>query len=224
MARYIPALRFDAMTRFYDPIVAATTRERRFKSMLVEQVGLQPGQRLLDVGCGTATLTLMLKRACPRAEVVGLDADPVALGIAHRKAARAGLAIELREGMAQAPGVPDASFDHVTASLVFHHLDAAGKASALAAILRALVPGGALHIADWGRAHDPLMRLMFLGVQLLDGFATTTDHVRGRLPDYLRRAGFVEVEETRRLRTPMGTIALYRGRRPPAAQAARAHA
>jgi SAM-dependent methyltransferase len=214
MARYIPALRFDALTRLYDPIVAATTRERRFKSMLVEQVGLRPGQRLLDVGCGTATLTLMLKRACPDSEVIGLDGDPATLVIARRKADAAGLAIELREGMSWALGVPDESFDRVTSSLMFHHLDRAAKMSTLASMLRALKPGGELHVADWGRAHDPLMRIAFLGVQLLDGFATTTDSVRGRLPEYIRRAGFVDVEETRRLRTPLGTIALYRAHRP----------
>jgi len=215
MTRYIPALRFDVMTRFYDPIVALTTRERRFKAMLVEQIELRTGQRLLDVGCGTGTLMLMLKRACPGAEIVGLDGDPAALAIARRKAEAAGLAIELREGMSWAPGEPDESFDHVTSSLFFHHLDHEGKARTLDAVLRVLRPGGELHVADWGRAHDPLMRAAFLGVQLLDGFGTTAANVRGELPGYIRGAGFVDVEETRRLRTPMGTIALYRARRAP---------
>jgi hypothetical protein len=81
-------------------------------------------------------------------------------------------------------------------------------------MLRALKPGGELHIADWGRPHDPIMRFAFLGVQLLDGFATTADNVRGKLPEYMARAGFVGVAETQRLRTPFGTIALYRARHP----------
>jgi ubiquinone/menaquinone biosynthesis C-methylase UbiE len=210
MGRFIPALRFEALTRFYDPIVAATTRERRFKTALVEQVGLQPGQRLLDVGCGTGTLTLMLKRSSPDSTVVGLDGDPKTLEIARVKARDAGLELELREGMSWNLGVPYASFDHVTSSLLFHHLDFDAKLCSLSSALRALKPGGELHIADWGRAHDPLMRIAFVGVQLLDGFATTTDNVRGRLPELIERAGFQDVAETARFRTPLGTMSLYR--------------
>jgi hypothetical protein len=58
------------------------------------------------------------------------------------------------------------------------------------------------------------MRLAFLGVQLLDGFSTTSDNVRGLLPHFITRAGFHSVEETSRMRTPLGTISLYRALRP----------
>lgn len=101
--------------------------------------------------------------------------------------------------------------------LVLHHLDRASKRRALDAMRVMLKPGGQLHIADWGRAHDPLMQFAFLGVQLLDGFATTADHVRGHLPELIRGAGFEQVEETTRLMTPLGTISLfhaYRSREP----------
>jgi ubiquinone/menaquinone biosynthesis C-methylase UbiE len=77
----------------------------------------------LDVGCGTGTLTIMLKQSCPDGEVVGLDGDPKTLAMARRKAAHAGLTIEWREGMSWALGVPDHSFEHVTSSLLLHHLD-----------------------------------------------------------------------------------------------------
>lgn len=218
MARFIPALRFDALTRFYDPVVAATTRERTFKRRLVEQVALQPGQRLLDVGCGTGTLTLLLKQSSPAAEVVGLDGDPKTLAMARRKAEQAGASIEWREGMSWALGVPDQSFDHITSSLLLHHLDFDGKMTTLTAMRRALKAGGTLHIADWGRAHDVLMRAAFIGVQLLDGFKTTSDNVRGKLPEYIARAGFEHVEETARLRTPLGSVSLYRAPNPTAAR------
>jgi hypothetical protein len=54
----------------------------------------------------------------------------------------------------------------------------------LSPMRRALKPGGTLHIADWGRAHDPFMRVAFVGVQLLDGFETTRDNVRVKLLEY----------------------------------------
>jgi ubiquinone/menaquinone biosynthesis C-methylase UbiE len=95
-------------------------------------------------------LTLMLKRSCPEAEVVGLDGDPAALAIARRKADDASLEIELRERMSWSLGVPDESFDRITSSLLLHHLDHAGKMRTLGSMYRALKPGGELHIADWG--------------------------------------------------------------------------
>ena len=79
--------------------------------------------------------------------------------------------------------------------------------------MRALRSDGELHIADWGRAHGIGMRLAFVGLQLLDGFATTNDSVTGKLPAFLREAAVRDVEETQRLRTSLGTMSLYRARR-----------
>jgi hypothetical protein len=62
--------------------------------------------------------------------------------------------------------------------------------------MRVLKPGGELHIADWGKARSKLERLSYLSVQLLDGFETTTDNIRGRLPAFIRAAGFGDVGET----------------------------
>ena len=211
---FIPALRFDWLTRFYDPIVRAMLREDAVKGRLVDQIGLRPGQRVLDLGCGTATLTLMLAKACPAAEVVGLDGDPRALAIGRDKVAHAGSTVELREGMVQDPPFPAASFDRVVSSLVFHHLDAATKRAALARARDLLHPGGELHVLDWGRAGSALMRVAFLPVQLLDGFRTTGDNVRGRLPEMIAEAGFDDVIETHRERTMLGILSLYRAVRP----------
>lgn len=74
--RSLPALRFYWLTSCYDPLVRLTTRERRFKRDLIAQIGATPGQRVLDVGCGSATLALALKREQPLALISGLDADP----------------------------------------------------------------------------------------------------------------------------------------------------
>lgn len=213
-ARYIPALRFDWLTRFYDPLLRATLKEEKVKRRLVDQVALRPGHRVLDLGCGTATLTMMLAEACPEADVVGLDGDVRVLGLARAKIARAGLRIALHEGMAFDPPFPPGSFDRVVSSLVFHHLDTADKRRTLARAFELLRPGGELHIADWGRAGGPLMRIAFLMVQLLDGFRTTSDNVRGRLPALVAEAGFDAVEETHRERTLFGTLSIYRAVRP----------
>lgn len=62
-------------------------RERRFKPALVRQAAIRAGHRVLDLGCGTAALTILAKRAHADAEFVGVvgdDAKVPALGEAHR--------------------------------------------------------------------------------------------------------------------------------------------
>ncbi len=97
---YIPALRFHSLTRSFDTVLASTLKEEKFKSLLARQANVQPGDRVLDVGCGTGTLAVLLKQAVPEAHVVGVDADRAALDIARKKATEAQVEIELHEALA----------------------------------------------------------------------------------------------------------------------------
>ncbi len=211
---YVPALGFRWLTPLYDPVLRLMLKEDKFKALLVQQVGLLPGHQVLDLGCGTATLTIMLKEACPKATIVGLDADPKVLEIARGKIEGAGVEVELHEGLASDPPFGSDSFDRVVSSLVFHHLSTENKCLALSKARDLLTPGGELHIADWGEAQNLLMRFAFLGVQLLDGFETTSDSVQGRLLPLLAQAGFRSVSETHREMTILGTLSLYRATSP----------
>ncbi|MBI4463665.1 MAG: methyltransferase domain-containing protein [Acidobacteria bacterium] len=211
--QYIPALRYHGLTPLYDSILRGTMRETLFKRRLIEQARIEKGHRILDLGCGTATLTLLVRQTCPKAEVVGLDPDAGILGIARAKAARAGLHIALHRAMAYALPYADDSFDRVLSSLVFHHLSTLDKRRALREVLRVLRPGGELHIADWGKPQNVLLRAAFLLIQFLDGFETTADNVRGLLPELIRAAGFHEVRVSACYFTPFGTLCLYQAQK-----------
>jgi ubiquinone/menaquinone biosynthesis C-methylase UbiE len=208
-ARYIPALSFRLLTRLYDPFVGLLLRDTAFKRQLVEQARIGPGQRVLDLGCGTATLSLLIKRRQPDAEVVGIDPDPAVLAIARAKAAGAGEAIALDEGSATALPYPDGSFDRVLSSLVFHHLTRADKFQAAREVARVLRPGGEFHVADFGWPHT---RVMALIAQIIGRLEHAHDNVRGRLPEIFRRSGFEDVQITDRSSTLFGTLTFYAAR------------
>lgn len=203
---FVPALGWHWLTRLYDPLVALTMREGALKQQLVEQVGLRPGQVVLDFGCGTGTLAILLKRACPGARVVGLDADPTVLALARRKIDAAGLDIELRQGFLTGDTFPSASFDRVVSTLVLHHLTRAER-DAVLALLRALLrPGGELHVADFGPPRSRWARLINHAFRHFDGAARTADNLGGRLPGQVSAAGFTTVAVVGHRATPFGTV------------------
>ena len=207
---YLPALRFHALTRVYDPLVRLTTREDHFKRMLVEQAAPGAGRRVLDLGCGTGTLAILVKRTQPYADVAGLDADPEMLERASSKAAEAGVEIEFDEGYSTALPYDDESVDLVLSTLFFHHLDPEPKRQTVEEIARVLRPGGRLHVADWGKPSDPAMAVASLGIRTFDGFSNTRDNFSGKLPEIFERNGLTRAEQTGSLRTVFGTLALYR--------------
>ncbi len=211
--RYIPALGHDTLTRFYDPLLRRTLHEAGFKRRLLKQAGIRPGHRVLDLGCGTATLTLLIRQTHPQAQVTGVDGDPKVLRIAKDKAERAGVSLNLHRAMAFRLPYADGSFDRVLSTLLFHHLGPEEKRQTLREVWRVLGPAGELHIADWGKAEDWKMRMAFLIVQCIDGFKTTSENARGALPELLRQAGFADVREFERRRTVCGTLSLYQGKK-----------
>lgn len=207
---YIPALRFNWLTKLYNPLVAFTMPEAKFKKALIEQAHIEPNHRVLDFGVGTATLSLMIKDTNPLSEVNGVDVDEKILTIAEKKIKKAKAKIFITKYDGVKLPYADISFDRVLTSLVFHHLTAEQKHNSLKEIKRVLKPNGELHIADWGKASSVLMRSLFFFVQLLDGFKTTNDNVKGLLPAYIENAGFKKVEIKKNYSTIFGTLTLYK--------------
>jgi ubiquinone/menaquinone biosynthesis C-methylase UbiE len=144
---YVPAFGKDFLLPFFDPFVKLLGADR-VRCKLLDEARVQPGHRLLDMGCGTGTFAIAIKRRYPDVQMVGLDPDPKALARGRRKAAHAAVCLQLDRGFAEALPYVDGSFDRVFSTLTLHHLPICVKRSALREARRVLKPGGSLHVVD----------------------------------------------------------------------------
>jgi ubiquinone/menaquinone biosynthesis C-methylase UbiE len=133
----------------YDPITqyVLPPSESMVRQALIDCLHSQ-SRRILDLGCGTGSTTLLLKQAFPDAEVIGVDLSPYMLVVADDKARKAGLQIHFQQANAEQTGFPDASFDLVTASLLFHETPPAISVTVLRECFRLLTVGGEVAILD----------------------------------------------------------------------------
>lgn len=137
----------------YDLLVALVTfgRERVFRENILRLARLQPGQSILDVGCGTGSLAIAAKRRLgATGQMRGVDASPEMLARARKKAKRAGLEIEFTEAFAQQLPFADAQFDRVLSTVMLHHLPSGARAECAREMRRVLKPGGHMLVVDFG--------------------------------------------------------------------------
>jgi trans-aconitate methyltransferase len=213
---FTPALGHHWLTPAYDTAIALLTRERRWRNALIRQIAPRAKEVVADVGCGTGTLAVMLKRHAPSVSVFGFDPDPEILDRAERKARASGTIVNFTHATMDDIGAKLKSVHpaHVVSSLVFHQVPLAAKRDLLAAIFGALSTGGQLHVADYGWQRTAAMRLGFRIVQSLDGSAETQPNADGCMPVLMRQAGFKHVVETSVIPTLTGSISLYRAIKP----------
>lgn len=208
-APYTPALGYSRLTPVYDLVLRLSTRERTWRKQLLEQVRPQDGEAILDVGCGTGTFAILCKQRAPRARVVGLDPDPQVLAIAAEKARRAGVEVEWVRGYAHDAARYDGAFDAAVSSLMFHQVHCEDKRAGVEAMLKAVRPGGEIHIADYCRQPDWLMRTLFRLVQSLDGHETTQPNADGAVERLLSEHMDSPARPSSVIRTPTGAISLF---------------
>lgn len=208
---YTPPLGYKALTPFYDLVIRYLTRESAWRSALVKQINPLPGDRILDVGCGTGSLLAVLAEQCPEADFIGLDPDIGALERASKKLNSPN--VRLIPGFLSKEAVPKGwQPTKITSSLMFHQV-ALEKKSEIAKIMRSLlIPDGELHIADYAMQKSPLMRAAFrMTVQQLDGVEDTKHNAEGILEKILVAPGYL-TEKTLSFPTATGSISLFKAK------------
>jgi ubiquinone/menaquinone biosynthesis C-methylase UbiE len=192
----------------YDFVVRVLTLngEGAMREESVRLAGIERGMTVLDVGCGTGSLTLRAKTfAGSEGQVHGIDAAPEMIAAARSKAQAAGAQVNFRVGVIEALDYADGTFDRVLSSLMMHHLPDELKGRALAEIYRVLQPGGQLLIIDFD-ASAP--RHGLAGLHHRSGPAGQGGSAG--LKQLVESAGFVDVEIGRLRSAP---VAFLRGTR-----------
>jgi ubiquinone/menaquinone biosynthesis C-methylase UbiE len=182
---FLPAAGHDLFLPLYDPIVRFMGFDRS-RQELIAQANIKPDHHILDIGCGTGTFVVLLKRQFPAAQVVGLDPDPKALRRAQNKVARAAVLVQLDRGFSDQLPYESASFDRVFSSFMFHHLDEQDREETLKEVLRVLKPGGSFHLLDF-TADEGANGFLHRFVQ---SHARLKDNTDERILQQIRHAGF----------------------------------
>jgi len=140
--------------RLYDFLAFLFTRgrERSLRERMIQLASLDPGNTVLDVGCGTGTLAIAAKRRVGSGGAVfGIDASPAMIAKATRKSARAGIEVAFTTAVVETLPFPDARFDVVLSTMMLHHLPRPVRRQCFAEIRRVLRPRRHLLVVDFGR-------------------------------------------------------------------------
>jgi ubiquinone/menaquinone biosynthesis C-methylase UbiE len=191
---YLPAAGHELALPLYDPLNKLLGSDGAKKALL-DLAGIRPDDRVLDIGCGTGTLATRIKREYRSTEVTGLDPDPKALARASQKARRAGVAVRFDRGYADELPYPDASFDRVFSSFMFHHLLTDQRANTLREVRRVLAPGGSFYLLDLVRPEEQMAswwtRRLYSNPHL-------KDNLESRILALMSQAGFASPKNVKR--------------------------
>lgn len=202
----------EQMVPSYDAYMRQMTfgRERVLRAMTVRLAEIKPGDSVLEVGCGTGTLTLAAKQqAGPTGKVVGIDIIPGMIEASRRKAELAHQEITFQLGsMADIP-FPDDHFDAVLCSFMIFHMSEATRRKGLAEIQRVLKPGGRLLVLDLALPPRLLSRAI---ARIL--FGGLFGHELRELLPLMETSGFVDIEIAQAKFRVLGlsVLAFVRGR------------
>lgn len=205
---FIPAARFHFLTNFYDALFEWYLGEA-FRKKVIHEAKIQPDEKVLDVGCGTATQIIAIKKAHPDADIQGLDADENIMKIAEKKLSENKLSVKITQGFADEIPFPNESFHLVITTLMMHHLLTPNKKQAFKEFYRILKRGGRLLLVDFGPPTSLFSKFVSFPTRVnIREFEHTRDGLLGLYPEFMKEAGFTQIHENEQHR---GLISFYKG-------------
>ncbi|MBW4622247.1 MAG: class I SAM-dependent methyltransferase [Cyanosarcina radialis HA8281-LM2] len=171
----------------YDLVTALATlpSESNLRKKVIDTIQGHP-LSILDVGCGTGSTTILLKKNFPRSLVIGLDLSPYMLVAANYKARQQDLNIKWFHQLAEDSQFDSCTFDLITIAMLFHEMPAIVSQSVLKEVFRLLKPQGQLIIVDGHQAK--LRKMLWLAKLFREPY--TEVYVRENLADWLAKIGF----------------------------------
>jgi ubiquinone/menaquinone biosynthesis C-methylase UbiE len=176
----------DYLAEHYDKITP--THRSRFRRKQIGMLDLREGEKVLEVGCGTATLSILAKQVTGETgRVEGIDLARKMLLKAQGKARAFNLEIGFECASIDALPYPEECFDAVISSFMFHHLPVEVKKRGLEEVYRVLKRGGRLFLSDFCSPHYLTIPIMYL---MLVWMASTRYQLFGRLPALIEESRF----------------------------------
>ena len=181
--------------------------ERGYRRRARALLQLQGNEQVLDVGCGTGTLSREIARQLEpqNSKVVGVDAAAAMIKVARRKGASLPN-LEFDAALAEQLPYADGSFDCAVSTFFFHHIEFALKRQALAELRRTVKPGGRIVIVDVDVPSNPFGALCAWSGYLLFRQEEIRENIRGLLRQAIDEAGFASVRLVSR---HSGYISIY---------------
>ena len=210
---YTPPAGHHFLTPLYDVGVRFSTREKLWRTALVDLIAPRDSDLLLDIGAGTGSLATLLARKNPATRYLGVDPDASAIAIARRKACAAHISAEFVQAHFSAEAAATWPAPSVaTLCLVLHQVPLSEKLRLLEEIHMVLQPAGRLYIADYSEQRSWLMRKLFRAtIQKLDGYTDTQPNADGVLTPLMLQAGFTDICELAQFNTITGSISILTG-------------
>lgn len=205
---FIPALGFNFLTNYYDLAIRILI-PRKFRQILVDHICPKSTDKIIDFGCGTGEIAILIKKVSPKTTLIGIDIDPEILKIAFQKIKKIGAEIKLVQSNNNILPLTSNYYDKISSCLVFCNLNDANKMNLLAELYRVLKKGGKIFICDWGYEKIKIKRMLCRTIFRLTPFKKISIKSRTPLLIFLEQSGFINIKEMGFMKTITGTLYYY---------------